>query len=76
MVAFNFTPVSRHNYRVGVPRPGRWAEVLNTDADAYGGSGQGNLGAVHTVPMRYHDQPYSVLLTLPPLSALLLKWEP
>ncbi|MDP1166168.1 alpha amylase C-terminal domain-containing protein, partial [Klebsiella pneumoniae] len=42
----NFTPVPRHNYRVGVPRGGYWREVLNSDAALYGGSGQGNMGGV------------------------------
>src|SRR5271165_2723668 len=44
LVACNFTPVPRHNYRIGVPRGGRWDELLNSDAPLYGGSGQGNLG--------------------------------
>jgi 1,4-alpha-glucan branching enzyme len=70
MVAFNFTPVPRHNYRVGVPQSGRWAEVLNTDAEVYGGSGQGNLGGVETAPVPYQGQQWSVMLTLPPLGAV------
>src|SRR5205823_5317833 len=49
-VACNFTPVPRQNYRIGVPWPGLWHEVLNTDAGEYGGSGQGNFGGVHAVP--------------------------
>ncbi len=68
----NFTPIPRHTYRVGVPRLGRWCELLNSDATHYGGSGLGNLGATDAVSIRYHGQEYSVLLTLPPLSVLLL----
>jgi 1,4-alpha-glucan branching enzyme len=75
MVAFNFTPVPRHNYRVGVPQPGRWAELLNTDAEAYGGSGQGNLGGVETAPVPYQGQQWSVMLTLPPLGVVFFKPE-
>jgi len=71
----NFTPVERHNYRVGVPRAGRWRELLNSDAESYGGSGQGNYGAVDAVPMRYHGRANSINLTVPPLSIVLLKPE-
>jgi 1,4-alpha-glucan branching enzyme len=75
LVACNFTPVPRHNYRVGVPFPGRWREVLNSDADAYGGSGEGNLGGVEAAPVMYQGQRWSVMLTLPPLGAVFLKPE-
>jgi 1,4-alpha-glucan branching enzyme len=64
--------VPREGYRVGLPQPGRWAEVLNTDASQYGGSGMGNLGGVEVEPLRWHDQPYSAQLTLPPLAVLWL----
>jgi 1,4-alpha-glucan branching enzyme len=76
LVICNFTPVPRHNYRVGVPHGGVWRELLNSDAEVYGGSGQGNFGAVEAAPMRYHSRPHSVSLTLPPLSALFLKRDP
>jgi len=69
----NFTPVPRHNYRVGVPFPGQWRELVNTDAEVYGGSGQGNFGGVEAAPVPYQDQPWSVMLTVPPLGALFLK---
>ncbi len=69
VAAYNFTPVPRHNYRVGVPRGGYWKEVLNSDARVYGGSNQGNAGGVDAAPVRWHHQPYSLRLTLPPLSA-------
>ena len=73
LVVCNFTPVPRHNYRVGVPGGGKWIELLNSDAETYGGSDQGNLGGTTATPMRYHDLPYSLSLTLPPLAALFLK---
>jgi 1,4-alpha-glucan branching enzyme len=67
--------VPRQNYRVGVPFPGRWRELLNTDAETYGGGGQGNLGGVDASPVQYQDQRWSVLLTVPPLGAVFLKPE-
>jgi 1,4-alpha-glucan branching enzyme len=69
----NFTPVPRAGYRLGVPCGGRWAEQLNSDAAAYGGSGIGNLGGVEAEPVAAHGRPWSVSLTLPPLAALLLR---
>ncbi len=48
----NFTPIPRHNYRVGVPGPATGTEILNSDAPIYGGSGQGNIGGVSTTPVR------------------------
>jgi len=69
LAAFNFTPVPRHNYRVGVPRGGYWKEVLNSDARVYGGSNQGNSGGVDAAQVKWHHQLYSLRLTLPPLSA-------
>src|SRR6266581_2882097 len=75
VAAFNFTPVPRHNYQIGIPAAGRWAEVLNSDAPLYGGSGMGNLGGVEAVPVSMHGHMHSVTLTLPPLGALFLKPE-
>jgi 1,4-alpha-glucan branching enzyme len=72
---FNFTPAVRHNYRVGVQFEGTWGELVNTDAQEYGGSGVGNMGAVQTSPVPYHGRPHSLTLTLPPLGALFLKRE-
>jgi len=69
----NFTPVVRHNYRIGVPQPGTYRELLNTDAVALGGSGQGNLGGVEAVPVRAHGRELSIVLTLPPLASLYLQ---
>jgi len=72
VVAFNMTPLPRHNYRVGVARPGRWREALNTDAVDFGGSGMGNAGGVEAAPVPAHGRPLSLTLTLPPLAALVL----
>jgi len=73
VAAFNFTPVPRHNYQIGLPVGGHWAEVLNSDAPMYGGSGMGNLGGVDAAPVSRHGHSHSVTLTLPPLGALFLK---
>ncbi|HJL19766.1 MAG TPA: 1,4-alpha-glucan branching protein GlgB [Sandaracinaceae bacterium LLY-WYZ-13_1] len=73
LVVSNGTPVVRHDYRVGVPVAGRWEEVLNTDAESYGGSGVGNLGAVRTGAGPGQGHPQTVSLTLPPLAALWLR---
>jgi len=70
LVVCNFTPVPRHNYRVGAPCEGVWREVLNSDASHYGGSGYGNLGEVEAVPVPHHGRPYSLTLTLPPLAVV------
>ena len=75
LAVFNFTPVPRYNYRVGVPQGGRWRELLNSDAEYYGGSGMGNQGAVEAQPMPYEDLHHSLTLTLPPLGVLLFKPE-
>jgi len=73
LVVCNFTPVPRHNYRVGVPHGGYWRELLNSDAADYGGSGTGNFGGVEATPMPYEDYSHSLTLTLPPLAALVFK---
>ena len=75
LVVCNFTPVPRHDYRVGVPADGVWRERLNGDAEEYGGSGQGNLGAVTADAIGHHGLPYSLALTLPPLAVLFLERE-
>jgi 1,4-alpha-glucan branching enzyme len=71
--AFNFTPVPRPNYRLGVPASGTWSEAMNSDAELYGGSGQGNLGQVTSTPVAAHGHYHSVLVTLPPLAAIALR---
>jgi 1,4-alpha-glucan branching enzyme len=68
----NFSAMPHHGYRIGLPRAGRWREVLNTDAGVYGGSGVGNLGAVEAVGEPWHGRPASARLTLPPLGVLWL----
>ena len=73
-VAFvcNFTPVPRHNYRVGVPWGGMWKEALNSDSEYYGGSGIGNLGEVKADELEAHGRPHSLNLMLPPLAVVIL----
>jgi 1,4-alpha-glucan branching enzyme len=71
----NFTPVPHSGYRVGVPRGGAYREVLNSDADVYGGSNVGNDGRVVAADEPSHGFPHSLTLTLPPLGFLLLKPE-
>lgn len=73
LAAFNFTPVPRYNYRVGVPSGGFWRELLNSDAPHYGGSGQGNFGGVEAAPFGWHHEPFSLSVTLPPLGAVFFK---
>ncbi len=69
----NFTPVPRRNYTLGVPHGGWWRELLNSDAQNYGGSGLGNLGGVEAAPVPAHGRQHSLSLTLPPLAILLLQ---
>ena len=76
MVACNFTPVTRHHYRVPLPRPGRWRELLNSDAALYGGSGQGNLGEILAAPDPWQGRPASASITVPPLGCVFLIWAP
>ncbi|HJU62213.1 MAG TPA: 1,4-alpha-glucan branching protein GlgB [Candidatus Binatia bacterium] len=73
LVLCNFTPVPRYSYRLGSPRGGYWQEILNSDASEYGGSNMGNLGGVETVPIPLHARPYSLTVTLPPLSVSFFK---
>jgi 1,4-alpha-glucan branching enzyme len=74
VVVCNFTPVPRHNYRLGVPVGGRWRELLNSDAHYYGGSGMGNSGGADAVPIAVHGRSHSLNVTLPPLAILV--WKP
>jgi len=73
LVVLNFTPVVRHGYRVGVPRPGRYEELLNSDAAIYGGSNVGNLGSLPAQATPWMGRSHSLSLTLPPLGALVLR---
>jgi 1,4-alpha-glucan branching enzyme len=75
IVIANFTPVLRENYRVGVPQPGRYREVFNSDAEAYGGTNAGNLGSVAAQQIPWVGREVSLNLRLPPLSILVLKPE-
>jgi 1,4-alpha-glucan branching enzyme len=75
LVVANFTPVPRDNYLVGVPQAGHWRERLNSDATLYGGSGVGNHGGVHSVPVAAHGHFHSLNLRLPPLGILILQRE-
>ena len=72
---FNFTPVVRDGWRIGVPREGAYTEVLNSDAEVYGGSNVGNLGRLEAQPVPSHGHPFSISVTLPPLAAIVLKPE-
>jgi 1,4-alpha-glucan branching enzyme len=71
----NFTPMMHESYRIGVPFSGYYYELLNTDAERYGGSNKGNMGGVHSDDQNWHGHHYSVNLTIPPLSTLILKPE-
>jgi len=73
LVICNFTPVPRYNYLVGVPEAGFWKELLNSDSTYYAGSGLGNGGGVMTTNIPWNGRPYSLSLTLPPLSVLFFK---
>jgi 1,4-alpha-glucan branching enzyme len=68
----NMSPVPRHSYRVGLPRGGRWKELVNTDSTFYGGSDAGNWGGVEAESVGWHEQPFSAHLTVPPLGVLWL----
>jgi 1,4-alpha-glucan branching enzyme len=73
VVVANFTPVVRADYRVGVPRQCRYSEILNTDAEIYGGGNVGNLGGVTAEPIPWLGRTHSIKLTLSPLALLILK---
>jgi 1,4-alpha-glucan branching enzyme len=76
IVILNGTPVVRYGYMIGVPRPGHYEEILNTDAATYGGSNVGNLGGMNAGEHPWMGRQYSLALTLPPLAAVFLKWNP
>jgi len=75
LVVCNLTPAPRHGYRAGVPRAGRWREIVNTDSAFYGGSNVGNDGAVQTTEHATHGESQSIVLTLPPLATVMLRPE-
>jgi len=70
--AANLAPVPRPDYRLGLPRAGRWREAINTDSSFYGGTDTGNLGGVEAEPVGWHEQPFSAEVTLPPLGVVWL----
>ncbi len=76
IAVFNFTPLPRRDYRIGVPRPGFYREAINSDAEIYGGGDLGNRGGVASEPLSCMDRPHAIPLVLPPLSAVILAWEP
>ena len=73
VVLCNFTPLVRHQYRVGVPEPAFYAERLNTDAEVYGGSNVGNSGGIQSEPVGAHGRSHSIAVTLPPLATVVLE---
>ncbi|WP_158207861.1 1,4-alpha-glucan branching protein GlgB [Clavibacter michiganensis] len=74
-VVHNFSGAPIQGYRLGLPQAGVWEEILNTDAEQFGGSGVGNLGAVHAGDEGWHGRPASAELTLPPLAGLWLRMK-
>lgn len=74
LCVFNFTPVPRHNYKVGVDRKGVWEEILNSDGIEYFGSGLGNMGFKETIDWGSHARPYSLDITIPPLGAVFFRY--
>jgi 1,4-alpha-glucan branching enzyme len=68
----NLAPVPRPDYRLGLPRAGRWREAINTDSSFYGGTDTGNLGGIEAEPIGWHEQPFSAEVTLPPLGVIWL----
>ncbi len=74
-VIMNLTPVARKPYRIGLPRGGRWREMLNSDAAMYGGSNVGNMGGVTAEERKAHGQNFSAVFTLPPLSLIVFQPE-
>jgi len=75
IVALNFTPVPRFDYRIGVPCEGAWKEILNGDAEEFGGGGVGNPHPIKSDSMSWHGQPHSINIVLPPLAAIFLKCQ-
>jgi 1,4-alpha-glucan branching enzyme len=73
IAVYNFTPVPRANYRLGVPELGEYMEILNSDSSYYEGSNLGNVGKITAEAMPHHGRQYSLNLTLPPLAVVFLK---
>jgi 1,4-alpha-glucan branching enzyme len=75
VVLLNFTPVPRQGYRIGVPEPGYYRELLNSDAACYGGGNMGNGAGVASEALSWMGYPHSIVVTLPPLAGIILKRE-
>ncbi|MFW6103379.1 MAG: alpha amylase C-terminal domain-containing protein [Chloroflexota bacterium] len=75
LVVCNFTPVPRNGYVLGVPQAGTWKPLLNSDDVSYGGSGGGGATSVVTSTVPSHGRPFSLVLDLPPLSTIFVRWE-
>ena len=73
MVILNFTPVVREHYRIGLPGPGEYEEIFNSDSTYYGGSNVGNGAPLHAEPLAWMNQAFSGELTLPPLGGVVLR---
>ncbi len=73
VIVLNFTPIPRHNYRIGVPSEGGYEETLNSDSEYYGGSNIGNSQYIQSQPQKWMNQPHSLELTLPPLASIILR---
>jgi 1,4-alpha-glucan branching enzyme len=69
----NFTPVPRHDYRFGIPDPGFYREILNSDSHLFGGSNVGNNGGVHSEPVAYQKHYHSIRISLPPLAVVVFE---
>ena len=76
VVVCSFTPEVRHGYRIGVPLPGVYREVFNSDRAAFGGSDVKNEGPLYAEPTPWHERGQSLVLTLPPLGVIYLRHEP
>jgi 1,4-alpha-glucan branching enzyme len=75
VVVCNFTPQPHSHYRIGVPEKGYYKEVFNSDAREFGGSNMGNLGGKWSDDWAFHNRPFSLDLTLPPLGVIVLKMD-
>ncbi len=75
IIICNFTPVLHDGYRIGVPEPGGYIEVVNSDQGIYGGSGQENTGILAAAGQPFHNRPYSLELKIPPLAVIFLKQD-
>ncbi len=74
IVVFNFTPVIREDYRIGVPLNGQYEEILNSDSSYYEGSNKGNAAPIYSDDTPAMNRPHSLSLTLPPLASVILRY--